>query len=140
MEERSLRVNDGKTDRPPAHKSCLRMCAIEQVSKGRGNGSGPSSQRAEPAQAVIDQSRKTVAKTIRVLGRKNHIRILRDLKKALYEDKLQDIKGIGKKTLDTSAVMYPNTSHGTNCQPKIRPHPSSSFFRRWWSRSFGIPC
>ena len=26
---------------------------------------------------------------------------LRDLKKALDEDKLQDIKGIGKKTLDT---------------------------------------
>jgi DNA polymerase (family 10) len=41
------------------------------------------------------------AKTIRVLSRKYKIRSLRDLKKALNEDKLQDIKGIGQKTLDT---------------------------------------
>ncbi len=65
------------------------------------DGSGPSSQRAERAQATIDKGRKTGAKTIRVLSRKYKIRSLRDLKKALDEDKLNDIKGIGKKTLDT---------------------------------------
>ena len=97
----ALRSTIGKSDRPSAHKSCLRICAIEQVSKGRGDGSGPSSQRAERAQATIDKGRKTGAKTIRVLSRKYKIRSLRDLKKALDEDKLQDIKGIGKKTLDT---------------------------------------
>ncbi len=62
---------------------------------------GSSSQRAERAQAAIDQGRKTGAETIRVLRRKYKIRSLRDLKKALDEDKLQDIKGIGEKTLDT---------------------------------------
>ncbi len=41
------------------------------------------------------------AKTIRVLSRKYKIRSLKDLKKALDEDKLQGIKGIGPKTLDT---------------------------------------
>jgi len=41
------------------------------------------------------------AKTIRTLSRKYKIRSLRDPKKALDEDKLQDIKGIGQKTLDT---------------------------------------
>jgi len=41
------------------------------------------------------------AKTIRILNGKYRIRSLGDLKKALDEDKLQDIKGIGKKTLDT---------------------------------------
>ncbi len=91
----------GKSDTPSAHKSCLRNCAIEQVSKGRGDGGRTSSQRAERAQAAIDQGRKTGAKMIRVLCRKYKIRSLRDLKKALDEDKLQDIKGIGKKTLDT---------------------------------------
>ncbi len=41
------------------------------------------------------------AKTIRVLSRKYKIRSLRDLKKALDEGKLQGIKGIGNKTLET---------------------------------------
>lgn len=41
------------------------------------------------------------AKTIRVLSRKYKIRSLKDLKTALEENKLQGIKGIGDKTLDT---------------------------------------
>ncbi len=41
------------------------------------------------------------AKTIRILSRKYRIRSLGDLKKALDEDKLPAIKGIGQKTLDT---------------------------------------
>ena len=40
------------------------------------------------------------AKTIRTLYRKLHIRSLADLKAALDDDKLQDVKGIGQKTLD----------------------------------------
>ncbi|NIO11005.1 MAG: hypothetical protein GTO40_24540 [Deltaproteobacteria bacterium] len=41
------------------------------------------------------------AKTIRILSRKYKIRSLKDLKNALGENKLQDVKGIGQKTLDT---------------------------------------
>ncbi len=41
------------------------------------------------------------AKTIRVLSRKYKIRSLKDLKKALDEDKLHGIKGIGNKTIET---------------------------------------
>lgn len=41
------------------------------------------------------------AKTIRVLSRKYKIRSLKELKKSLDEDKLQNIKGIGKKTIET---------------------------------------
>lgn len=50
---------------------------------------------------MTDQGRETGAKTIRTLYKRLRIRSLRDLKKALDEDRLQDIKGIGKKTLDT---------------------------------------
>ncbi len=63
--------------------------------------SEPYSQRANRTQAEIDQGRKTGAKTIRVLTRKYRIRSLRDLKKALDENKLHNVKGIGEKTLDT---------------------------------------
>ena len=41
------------------------------------------------------------AKTIRVLSRKYKIRSLKELKAALDDNKLQGIKGIGEKTLDT---------------------------------------
>ncbi len=50
---------------------------------------------------MTDQGRETGAKTIRILYKRLRIQSPRDLTKALDEDKLQDIKRIGQKTLDT---------------------------------------